>query len=54
MLVSRPAVLGLTALALVSLAAARPAAAQHLYDASADFSATTNPDPLDGGVWSYG
>ena len=31
-----------------------PAAAQHTYDASADFSTATNASPLDGGVWSYG
>ena len=54
MYASRTTLLGVTVLAAVSLISARPAAAQHLYDASADFSATSNPDPLDGGVWSYG
>ena len=37
-----------------SLAFGRPAIAQHVYDASTDFSTTTNPSPLDGGVFSYG
>lgn len=37
-----------------SLTAALPAAAQHVYDASADFSTTANASPLDGGVFSYG
>ncbi len=54
MYASRTTLLGMTVFAAVSLISARPAAAQHLYDASADFSTTSNPDPLDGGVWSYG
>ena len=37
-----------------SLAFGQPAIAQHVYDASADFSTTTNPSTLDGGVWNYG
>ena len=36
------------------LAAALPAAAQQVYDASADFSTTANASPLDGAVFSYG
>ena len=54
MYASRTTLLGITAFAAVSLISARPAAAQHLYDASADFSTTSDPNPLDGGVWSYG
>ncbi len=46
--------LALALLTAGNLASVRPAAAQHVYDASADFSITTNPSPLDGGVWSYG
>ena len=46
--------LALALLTAGSLALGKPAAAQHVYDASADFSTTSNPSPLDGGVFSYG
>ena len=59
MQLTHKATFGKASLALVLLTAgsltfACPAAAQHLYDASADFSTTSDPSPLDGGVWSYG
>ena len=54
MQITHKASLALALLTVGSLASALPAAAQHVYDASADFSTTTNPSPLDGGVWSYG
>lgn len=54
MSVSQSTILALASLTMLGLASARPAAAQHVYDASADFSATSNPNPFDGGVWSYG
>ena len=54
MQLTHKASLALALLAAGSLASIRPAAAQHVYDASADFSITSNPSPLDGGVWSYG
>ena len=45
-----------TSLALVLLTGSlvSPAAAQIVYDASADFSTAANPSSLDGGVFSYG
>ena len=54
MRLAHKASLALAFLTVGSLASARPAAAQHIYDASADFSTTSNPSPLDGGVFSYG
>jgi hypothetical protein len=42
------------ALALGCFISAHPAAAQTVYDASADFSTAANPSPLGGGVFSYG
>ena len=50
MISSRLSGLGLAAVALVSLAAARPASAQVTYDPAASFSLAHNPN----GVWSYG
>ncbi len=46
--------LALASLGLLGLASGRASAAQHVYDASADFSPADNPSPLDGGVFSYG
>ena len=45
---------GFALAALLAGRLASPAAAQTVYDASADFSTTSNPSPANGSVFSYG